>query len=113
MTGDEMLWMRFLSEMKVRRQRVLKKMHDEIADQRKDVGAIAGQFHRFRKNFEDRRGQHESSSNGEKILQILARPFAVQDEQAAENVGRRSRQTQTQGQQHPRSRNRNSLRDYH
>ena len=89
----KMLDVRFFAEMEMRRQGVLEKMNDEISDEHEKIGAVARQGHRFGKNFENRRGQHEARAQRQKIFQVLPRPFAVQDKQAAKNIGRSRRQT--------------------
>ena len=75
----KMLHVRFFSEMKMRRERMFKKMNDEISDQHQEIRGASGQGHRLGKNFEDGRGQHETRAQRQKIFQVLARPFAVQD----------------------------------
>ena len=98
-----MLDVRFFPEMEMRRERVLKKMNDEISDQHEKIREASRQGHRLGKNFQNGRGQHEARAEREKIFQILPRPFAVQDKKSAENVGRRGRQPEQQRQQHARS----------
>src|SRR5580704_2076667 len=73
--GNKMLDVRFLSEMEMRRKRVLKKMNDEISDQHQEIREVSRQGHRFGKNLQNRRGQHEARAEREKIFQVLARPL--------------------------------------
>ena len=89
--------MGFLAEVKMRGEGVLEKMHQEVAgeDQKenrvgagvKTRGGIGTQLQRFGNHFEQRRSQHEAGAEGDEITQIAPRPFAVGDEQAAEDVG--------------------------
>ena len=97
-----MLDVRFFSEMEMRREGVLKKMNDEISDQHEKIREAPRQCHRLRKNLENRRGQHESRAQRQKIFQVLARPFAVQDKKPAQDVGRRGGQPEQQSQHHAR-----------
>ena len=99
----KMLDVRFFSEMEMRRERVLKKMNDEISDQHEEIREASRQGHRLGENLENGRGQHEARAERQKIFQVLARPFAVQDKKSAENVGRRGRQPEQQRQEHARS----------
>src|SRR5579864_1709910 len=78
-----MLDVRFFSEMKMRRERVLKKMNDKISDQHEKIREVSRQGHRLGQNFEYGRGQHKARAERQKIFQILPRPFAVQDEEPA------------------------------
>ena len=74
-----MLDVGFFPEMEMRRQGVFKKMNDEIADQHQKIGEASRQGHRFGKDFQNGRGQHEARAQRQKIFQILARPFAVHE----------------------------------
>ena len=92
----------FFAEMKMRGEGVLEKMYEEVAaeDQKENrVGAgvetrrgIAAKLQRFGNHFEQCGGQHEAGAERDEIMQIAARPFAMGDERAAQNVSARGSQ---------------------
>src|SRR5277367_6069481 len=63
--------MRLFPKVKMRRNRMLKKMHKKIADQNKHQRLLARQMNGFRNYIEERHGQHVASPQRQKILQIL------------------------------------------
>ena len=62
MVRQKCLDVRFFTEMEVRREVMFEKMNDEIADQHKEIGAMARQNHRLGKDLENGRGQHETGA---------------------------------------------------
>ena len=99
----KMLDVSFLSEVKMRRKSMFKKMNQEISHQHQEVGKIPREGHRLGKDFQDGGRQHEAGAQREKIVQVLARPVPPEDEQPAKNIGRRRGQTEQQRRNHARS----------
>src|SRR5215472_10396688 len=95
-----MLDVRLFAKVKMRRQRVLEKMNDEVSDQDEQIRDSPGHGHGLWKNLQNRRGQHESSAEREEIFQILPRPLPAQDEESAKYVGCRGRETKQQREEH-------------
>jgi len=101
----KMLDVCFLSEMKMRRECVFKKVNDKISDEHEEIREVSRHRHGFGQDFQKRRGQHESRTEREKIFQILARPFAMKDKKSAKNIRRRCCQSKQQRQKHAGSGN--------
>jgi len=84
---NKLIFVRFLSEVEMRGNRVLKKMDDEIADQNQESRIFPAQLQTGGKNLDDGRGQHESRAQGHKILKVPSLPVLLDDDGPAEYVG--------------------------
>ena len=96
MVRNEMLDVRFFPEMKMGRERMLKKVDDKIPNKHQEIREFTCERHRLRQYFQERGGQHESRAERQKIFQILARPFTIEDKEPAQNIGCRSREPKQQ-----------------
>src|SRR5690242_19480191 len=88
-------------KMKMRRNRVLKKMHDEISDQHKNQRLLAGQPDRLRYDVDKSHGQHVPGAQRQKILQDPSRPIPPHDKIPANQIPRRRNQSKTSRQPCP------------
>src|SRR6266436_948689 len=93
---------RLLSEMKMRCQRVLKKMHKEISHQHKHQCLLTRQMNGFRNYIDKRHGQHVAGPKRQKILQIFPRPIAPYNKIPANQIPRRRDKPQPRRQRRPK-----------
>ncbi len=84
---NKLVFVGFLSEMKVRSYRVLEEMNDQVAQQHQEGRALATQFEGGWENFDDGGGQHESRAQGDKVLEVGTLPVFLDDDGAAKHVG--------------------------
>src|SRR5437660_3409471 len=84
---DELVVMRFFAEMKVRRDRVLKKMNDEVAEQNQKRRRPSSHLDAFRNHLDQRGSQHESRAQRDEVAQITPFPMPLHDDRAAEYIG--------------------------
>src|SRR5579864_3932541 len=97
----ELFRVRLFTKMKMRRQRMLEKMHQEKSDQDPKQRPRAGKMQRFRNYLQERHRQHVSGAQREKILKKLPRPISSHDEIAANQIPRRGHQPQPRRQRRP------------
>ena len=74
------------AKMKMLGEDVLEKMHQEKTAQYVEESVLARKRYRFGDDFDQRDGEHVSSAQGEEILQIFARPFAINDKVSTEEI---------------------------
>ncbi len=91
---DKLLRVRLFSKMKVRRDRMLEKMHQQIPAQDQKSRMRPAQLNALRNHLHQRRGQHEPRAQRNKIPQIRPLPIPLDDNRPAEHVGARRRQPQ-------------------
>ena len=89
MTVDELILVGFLAEVEVRRNGMFEQMNDEISGQNQEGGALAAKLQAGGEDLHDRRRQHESRAQRHEVLQIRTVPVLLDDDGAAENIGRR------------------------
>jgi hypothetical protein len=70
--------------------RMLKKMNKQIPNQDQESGILASQPNTLRKNFHDRRRQHETSAQGNKVLEVRPLPVFLDDDCATKEICCRS-----------------------
>jgi hypothetical protein len=83
---------RFLTEMEMPSEDMLKKMNQEKSGQNVEKRVFAGDSDGFRDDFDKRHGKHIARAERQKILQILAGPLTVDDEISAKQVSARGDQ---------------------
>src|SRR2546422_739623 len=86
MRMDEFILMRFLTEVEVGGDCVLKEVDDEISHQDQEGCALASQFQAGRQHLHQRCGQHETSSQRHEVLEIAPLPVPLDNNCAAENI---------------------------
>src|SRR5207237_8241544 len=84
---QELVRVRFLAEMEVRRPGVLEEMDDEIAHQDQERRSEGRETQALGNHFGERGGQHETRAQGDKVGEEGAAPRARGDDHAAQNVG--------------------------
>ena len=82
------------SEMKVGRDRVLKKMDDQIAEQNKKRRTSALQFETLGNHLNQSGSQHESRAESHKVAKITSLPVPLHNDRPAENIGSSGSQAQ-------------------
>src|SRR5439155_18795909 len=85
-SGNELVVVSLLAEVKVGGNRVLEKMNDEITREDQQRRASPAKRQTFRNYFNSRRGQHESRAQSDEILEIRTVPVSLDDDGAAEDV---------------------------
>jgi len=94
----DFLAMSFFAEVKMWRKGVLEEMNEEEPRQDKEQGErVATQANGFRNDFEKGHREHVARTQREKGLQQAARPFAVDDKVAADEIGGGGNQTERGG----------------
>src|SRR5581483_6486577 len=91
--------MRLFTEMKVRGNRVLKKMDDQVTQENKKAGGRTAQAQTLRHHFGDRGGQHESGAHRDEIFQVGRFPMPADNDGAAKNIGQRGAETKNNAEQ--------------
>ncbi len=87
MRMDELVVMRLFAEVEVGCNRVFKKVNDEVTKQNQEGCAAPAQFEAFGNHLYQRRGQHESCTQGDKVAEIAALPMALHNNRSPEDVG--------------------------
>lgn len=77
---------RFFAEMKVRGDGVLEQVNQEKSREDEDQRVGTGEAHGFGNDFDQSHGKHVTRTEREEVLQVAARPFAIHDEVAAEQI---------------------------
>src|ERR1035438_605716 len=83
----ELVVMRFLAKMEVRRDRMLEEVDDEIAQQHKKRRRPSAQLEAFWNHLDQGCGQHESRAQRDKVAQIAPLPVPLHNDRATEDVG--------------------------
>ena len=83
-----------LAEMKMLGEDVFEEMDEEKTCQDVKERVFSGELDGFGNDFDKCYGQHVASAEGEKILQVFARPLAIDNEVAAEQIASASDETQ-------------------
>src|SRR5579863_4586963 len=90
----ELIVMSFFTKVEVRRNRVLEKMSDKVAQQNQERRAPAAQFQTFRDHFHQSGSQHKSRAQRDEVTQITPLPIALDYDRTAEYIGGRSGQAE-------------------
>ena len=80
------LGVRFFAEMKMRGDGVFEQMHEEKTGQDVEQSIRSAEADGLRDHFDECDREHVARAKGEKILQVAARPFAIDHEIAAQQV---------------------------
>src|SRR5580765_6834838 len=80
------------SEVEVGSHGVFEEVNNQISQKNKKRGILPAQFQTCGKHFHQRRSQHEAGPEGNKILQVGTVPVFLNDDGAAEYIGRGSSQ---------------------
>src|SRR3954454_1618965 len=92
----EFVMVRFLPKVKMGRDGVLEKMHDEVSDQDQQCCPASTQFQALWHHFYYRGCQHETGTQGDKVFQVAALPVALHDDSSAKAIGARRREPKQQ-----------------
>ena len=84
---DEFVVVRFFAEVKMRGNRVLEEVDDQIAEQNQQGRSSSAQFETLRNHLHQGRGQHESRAQRDEVAKIAPLPMPLHDDRAAEDVG--------------------------
>ena len=90
----EFVAMGLFAEVEMRRERVLEKVHDQVAGQYEKRGILAPECEAGREDFHQSRGQHEPCAESDEVFQVATLPSALHDDGAAKHIGERSSQAQ-------------------
>ena len=104
----ELLRMRLFSKMKMRRDGVLEKMHQQISSQNQKSRMRPAQLNALRNHLDQRRSQPEPRAQRHEIPQIRPLPIPLHNNLAAKNIRARRRQPQ----QHTSQNGRHEEREY-
>src|SRR6516164_575299 len=91
---QEFLGVRLLAIMEMRSDCVLKKMHDQIAQQHQQGAAPSAEVKAFRHHLYQGCGQHESCAESHKIAEIPPLPTSLHNDGTPEDFGGRSSESQ-------------------
>src|SRR2546425_827810 len=78
--------MDFFAEMEMRGQSVLEEMHEEESGKDEEKCGVAAEADGFGDDVNKGDGEHVAGAESDEVLQKLARPFAADDEIAAEEI---------------------------
>src|SRR4051794_29293025 len=92
MDVGKLVCVRFFTEVEVRRDSVLEKVHQQISRQDEDGSAIAGKLRTLRNHLQDCGGEHETRSQRDEIFEVSAAPVLLDDDESAKAVGNGSGQ---------------------
>ena len=84
---NEFVLVCFFAEVEVGRDGVLEEMNDQVAEQDQEGCVTSAEFEARGYNLDQRRGQHESSTQGNEVSEVAPLPVSLDDDGAAENVG--------------------------
>src|SRR5258708_22861383 len=85
---DELILVRLFAEVEVGRDRMFEKVNDEVTKQNQEGRAASAQFEALRNHLYQRRGQHESCTEGDEVSQVAPLPVALHNNRSPENVSR-------------------------
>jgi hypothetical protein len=91
---DEFVLVRFFAEMKVGRNGMLEKVNDQVAEQHQEGRVSAAELEALGHDFDERRGEHESGAECDKVLEVSTLPISLNDDGAAKHVGAGSGQAE-------------------
>src|SRR6202789_2599561 len=83
----ELFRMGFLSEMKMRRHRMLKKVHQQISAKNQKSRIRPAELNALGNHFHQRSCQHETCAERDEVAQVRTLPISLHDDGAAEDVG--------------------------
>src|SRR5580700_341201 len=82
----ELVFVRLLAEVEVRRNSVLEEVDDEVAQQNQVRSRSATQLQTLRNHLNQSGRQHESRAQGDEIAQIAPLPTALHNDRPAKNI---------------------------
>ena len=86
----------FFTKMKMRSNRVLEEMDEQISAKDEKPGIRPAQLNALRHHFDQRRSQHEPRAERNKIAEVRPIPMLLNNDGAAEHISARRRQPQQQ-----------------
>jgi len=89
--------MDFFAEMEMRGQSVLEQMHEEEAGKDEEKCGVAAEADGFGDDVNKGNGEHVAGAESDEVLQELARPFAADNEIAAEEIAGRGNEAEGGG----------------
>src|ERR1700688_1884405 len=96
MRVHKLIGMRLFSKMEMRRNRVLKKMDEQVSAQNKKSRIRAAQLNTFGNHLDQCGRQHESCPKRNEVAKVRPLPISLDDNGAAEYVCTRRGQAQQQ-----------------
>ena len=90
----ELVGVGFFSKVEMRGDRVLEEMDEQVSEQNEKSRIGAAQLNAGRNHLDQRRRQHETCAERDKISEIRPLPIPLNDDGAAENVRARRGQPQ-------------------
>src|SRR5580658_2816771 len=92
----ELIGVRFFSKMKMRSDRMLEEMDEQISPKNEKPGVGAAQLNALRNHLHQRRCQHKAGAEGNEVAQVSALPMPLDNDRAAKNIRARRGQPQQQ-----------------
>ena len=98
----ELVSVRFFPEVEMRGDGVLEKMNEQVSAKNEKSGVGSTQMNALRHHLDERRRQHESSSERNEVAKVRPLPMLLHDDCAAEHIRACRRQPQQQTRQNGR-----------